>query len=188
MRKSLKGFILLSLIVALTGCAGAQKNGGEPKSPTAQPAKAPKAAPVISQSYASPQLAPGKNWKIYLKASDADGDMRDIVATVTQPGMGTYPPSFIRLGENHRKEVSGYVYLLIPLLNSLDNVGMTASIQIRDQSGQFSQPVNLPLTIGFLAQEEPPPPGVFQETDLGPILIDLRTPGDGEMRGPFFRR
>jgi hypothetical protein len=75
---------------------------------------APKAAPVITQSFASPQIAPGKNWRIYLKASDADGDMEGIVSTVHQPGVGTYPVSSTRTGENYRKELSGYVYLFIP--------------------------------------------------------------------------
>ena len=182
-------FILFWFIVALTGCTSIKGMGGESKSPAPQPAMAPKAAPVITQSFASPQIAPGKNWRIYLKASDADGDMEAIVSTVYQPGVGTYPVSFTRIGENYGKELSGYVYLFIPHLDALDNVGITITIQIRDRAGQFSQPVKFPLSIGFLSQEESPPPGVFQENDLGPILVDLHTIGGGEHMGPFrFRR
>jgi hypothetical protein len=149
---------------------------------------APKAVPVITQSFATPQTAPGKNWKAYLKASEADGDMEDIVSTVHQPGVGTYPVSFTRIGENDRKELSGYVYLFIPYRDGLDNVGITITIQIRDREGQFSQPVKFPLSIGVLAQQESPPPGVFQENDLGPILVDLHPIGGGEHIGPFRHR
>jgi hypothetical protein len=187
-KRSVIAFISFWLIVAVGGCASVEKKGGEAGSPAAQPTTAPKAIPVIAQSYASPQIAPGKNWKVYLKASDADGDMDNIAGTVQQPGVGTYPISFTRIGEKYRKELSGYVYLFIPLLEGLDNVGITLTIQIRDRAGLFSQPVKLPLDIGFLSREEPPQPGVFEENDLGPILVDLRTIGGGGDRGLRLRR
>ena len=187
-RSRVELFLLFWLLVAIGGCASTERKGGEAGSPAAGPTMAPKAIPVITQSYASPQIAPGKNWKIYLKASDGDGDMEAIVSTAHQPGVGEYPVSFTRIGEKDRKELSGYVYLFIPLLDGLDNVGMTLTIQIRDRAGLFSQPVKFPLSIGFLSQEEFPPSGVFQENDLGPILVDLRTIGGGGDRGPRFRR
>jgi hypothetical protein len=188
-KRSVIAFISFWLIVAAAGCANVERKGGEAGSPAAQPIQAAKAIPVINQSYASPQIAPGKNWKVYLKASDADGDMETIVSTVHQPGVGTYPVSSTRIKENDRKELSGYVYLFIPHLDGLDNVGITITIQIRDRAGQVSQPGKFPLSIGFLSPQESPPPGVFQENDLGPILVDLRTIGGGEHMGPFrFRR
>jgi hypothetical protein len=187
-RSRVELFILFWLIVAVGGCASTERKGGEAGTPAAGQTMAPKAIPVVTQFYASPQIAPGKNWKIYLKASDADGDMEEIVSAVHQPGVGEYPAAFNRIAEKNRKELSGYVYLFIPLLDNLDNVGMTLTIQIRDRAGQFSQPLKLPLSIAFVAKEEPPPPGVFQENDLGPILVDLRTIGGGGERGPRFRR
>jgi len=185
-KRSVIAFISFWLIVAAAGCANVERKGGEAGIPAAQPIQAAKAIPVISQSYASPQMAPGKNWKVYLKASDADGDMETIAGTVHQPGVGTYPVSLTRIGEKYRKEFSGYVYLVIPSFSELDNVGIDVTIQVRDRAGQFSQPVKLPLSIGMLAKEEPPPPGVFQENDLGPIMVELRTVGGREDRD-FFR-
>ncbi|KPK89516.1 MAG: hypothetical protein AMJ94_11895, partial [Deltaproteobacteria bacterium SM23_61] len=58
-----------------------------------------KAAPVITASFASPELSPGDTWKVYLKASDPDGDMESIVAVVDQTGLGSYPLSFTKLKE-----------------------------------------------------------------------------------------
>jgi uncharacterized protein YceK len=48
-----------------------------------------KEASVITGSYASKQMKPGDTWKVYLKASDPDGDMESIVATVDMVGTGT---------------------------------------------------------------------------------------------------
>ena len=179
-------FTLFCLIVAGAGCATAEKKMEGPPSQTAKP---PQAAPGITQFFASPQIAPGKVWKVYLNASDADGDMKEFVCIVHQPGMGTYPVSITRIKEKYRGGLSGYLYLVIPFLDGLDNMGIDVTIQIRDRAGQLSQPLKLPLFLGFLAKEEAPPPGVFQENDLGPIMVELRTVGGMEQREPFkFRR
>jgi uncharacterized protein YdbL (DUF1318 family) len=67
------------------------------------------ASPVITSHYASSDLRPGDTWKIYLKASDPDGDMKNIVATVKQAGVGVHPVGLTRIQEGNRKEPSGYV-------------------------------------------------------------------------------
>jgi hypothetical protein len=38
-----------------------------------------KSAPVIERSFAAQAMKKGDTWKIYLKASDPDGDMKTIV-------------------------------------------------------------------------------------------------------------
>ena len=70
-----------------------------------------KEAPVITETYASKQMNPGDTWKVYLKASDPDGDMESIVATVQMVGSGTHPVSFTRIRDGNRRELSGYVFL-----------------------------------------------------------------------------
>ena len=71
-----------------------------------------------------------------------------------------------------------------------ETVELTLTVQVRDRAGQFSEPVKFPLSINSRYSQEPPPEGVFQETDLGPIMIDLRAVGEDERLGPFdrFRR
>jgi len=56
-----------------------------------------KVIPVITQSFASTSLGAGDTWKVYLNASDPDGDMKYIVCTIDQPGIGIYPVSFTRV-------------------------------------------------------------------------------------------
>ena len=43
---------------------------------------------VITQSFASQEINPGGTWKIYLKASNPDGEMMSIYDSVDQPGVG----------------------------------------------------------------------------------------------------
>jgi len=135
-----------------------------------------KAVPVITEAFASKEALPGSTWKIYLKASDPDGDMQYIVAVVYQPGWGDYPVSRTRIPKEDGKELNGYVYLntLIPGgYNFLNFFTFTATIQVMDKAGHYSKPIEFPVTFNYRAVEEPPPPGVFKENGLGPILVNL---------------
>jgi hypothetical protein len=189
-RRYPKAFIFFWLLMAAVGCTAAEKKSAEPSSQPGQTAKPPHAAPVIIQSFASPQIAPGRVWKVYLKASDADGDMKEFVCTIHQPGVGTYPVSITRIKEGNQNSLSGYLYLNVTAFRNLDFVELTLTVQVRDRTGQFSEPVKFPLSINSRYAQEPPPEGVFHENNLGPIMIDLRTVGDDDRPGLFdrFRR
>jgi hypothetical protein len=133
--------------------------------------------PVIGQSFASDRLRAGDLWKIYLLASDPDGDMEAIIADVDQTGIGGYPASITKIKGENGKELSGYVYLNTSGQDFLDNQELTVSIQIRDKAGHTSKPIT--HAVLFLARESPksPPAGVFKEEALGPIMVTLRPVG-----------
>ena len=138
-----------------------------------------KAAPTITASFAASEMTPGATWKIYLKASDPDGDMRYIVATVKQAGVGVYPVSFTRIREENRKELSGYVYLNTlssSNYSSLLYYGLILTIWVQDRAGNFSAPVEVPMTFGARVEaQQDPPAGTYKEQDLGPVMIFLRS-------------
>ena len=136
-----------------------------------------KGIPVITQSFASEEIRPGDTWKVYLKASDPDGKMNYIFATVSQPGVGTYPVSITRIKEENRKELSGYLYLnTAPAgLPQFFNRSLTLTVNIQSRGGQFSQPAVFPLFFQAKPTQEGPPEGVFKEQKLGPIMVTLRT-------------
>jgi hypothetical protein len=134
-----------------------------------------KASPIIHQSYAANQIWPGDTWKVYLIASDPDGDMKNLVCTIDQPGVGTYPVSMIRIAEGRKKELSGYIFLNTQSLEDLTFVNLTLTVQVQDMAGHYSQPATFPLLLTGTGQQEPPLPGAFQEVNLGPIMIRLRT-------------
>jgi hypothetical protein len=143
-----------------------------------------KGVPVIVQSFASKELRAGDVWKIYLKASDPDGKMKYIFATISQPGVGIYPVSITRIKDENRKEFSGYIYLNTAPAKPFNffNLTLTLAVNIQGKGGVFSQPVYFPLSFSFQPAREAPPEGVFREQNLGPIMIDLRTVAGGSGR------
>ena len=131
---------------------------------------------IISGSFASKELIPGDTWKVYLKASDSDGEMRYIVSEVYQPGWGDYPISRTRIRAENRRELDGYIYLntLVPGGYAFLNFyTFRVTVQIQDKAGNFSKPVEFPVTFNARAIQDQPPAGVFKENDLGPILVQL---------------
>jgi len=140
-----------------------------------------KVIPLITQSFASTSLGAGDPWKVYLKASDPDGDMKYIVCTIDQPGIGTYPASFTRIKEENRQELSGYIYLNTGGGYGLNLSSITLTVQIQDRSGNFSDSVSFPLQFQPGVRQEAPPQDTFQEIELGPIMITLQpTSGGGQ--------
>lgn len=151
------------------------------KSTASNAEKKGKGTPVISQSFASPSLWLGDTWKVYLNASEPDGDMKYIVCTIAQPGMGTYPVSFTRIKEENRRQLSGYIYLTTRGLYGPNLSNITLTVQIQDRAGNFSNPASFPLLFQQGAKQEAPPVDTytFQETDLGPIMITLQSSSGG---------
>ncbi|RPJ38008.1 MAG: hypothetical protein EHM27_11795 [Deltaproteobacteria bacterium] len=133
--------------------------------------------PIIQDSFAAKQISPYETWKVYLRASDPDGSMRNIYAVVEQPGVGPYPLSITRIKAENQKELSGYVYLNTSGADSsgFNYAQVSLTIWVQDRSGKFSESVNFTLSLNNRYQQAPPPPGKFQENDLGPILVRLRT-------------
>ncbi len=165
MNKNLGGALLAFLCII-----GAFFSGAEAANP---------AIPVIQQSFASKEIQPDGNWKVYITASDPDGEMKYIFACIEQPGVENYPASIIRIRKENLQQLSGYIYLnTVGVGNSMNSKQITLSVHIQDKSGQFSTPVVFPLSFDFRYSQAKPPEGVFQEKDLGPIMIRLKPTSD----------
>lgn len=143
------------------------------------------AVPVITQSFASKEIWPGQTWMIYLNASDPNGEMKYIYATVEAPGVGQYPLTMIRVAKGDRKDLSGYLYLPTGMSTHtfpLYYVNLTLTVQVKDRSGQLSKPVVFELAMNNRASQAAPPEGVFKDHELGPIPVILHTPGGDDGR------
>ncbi len=170
------GMIFSLLLAVETGC-GALKPVEVQKEEETPP------VPVITRAFASPEIRPGSTWKIYLIAADPRGKMKYIVSVINQPGVGQYPVSLIRIRPQNREELNGYIYLNTLSRGDLNFVNITLTVQIQDTRGNYSQPAIFPLSFNNRYRQEPPPPGVFEENNLGPIMIQLRTIENGDGRG-----
>jgi len=168
-----KTLALFVAVVLAAGCAMFEPG-------TAQRAREAKRPPVIVQSFASKELRPGDVWKIYLQASDPEGQMKYIFATVSQPGVSAYPISIIRIKGENQKELSGYIYLNTAPAAQVNffNLTLALSVTIKGPGG-FSQPAVFPLSFEASATPEVPPDGVFKEENLGPISVTLQAGAAG---------
>ncbi len=68
--------------------------------------------PLLRYSYASDRISYGDTWKIYVEAEDTEEDMRQFVCRFSQVGYGYYPPSYVAIKNQHRKELRGYLRFL----------------------------------------------------------------------------
>ena len=136
--------------------------------------------PIIQEAFAAKEISPYETWKIYLKASDPDGNMRSIYAVVEQPGIGPYPLSITRLKAENQKEFSGYVYLNSAGsdASAMNYTVVRLTIWVQDRGGSLSEPANFSVSLNNRYQQGPPPSGKFAENELGPIMVLLRTPFD----------
>jgi hypothetical protein len=135
-------------------------------------------APVIIAAFASTELRQGETWKVFLQAQDPDGDMNRIVCTLEQPGVGVQPASFIKIREDRRRNLSGYIFLNTGSVSGFQFTSCRLTVQIQDKKGNPSNSVSFPLTLNPRAVQQSPPPGVFQDEDLGPVQIPFpSTPG-----------
>ena len=128
-------------------------------------------APVIISAYASKEVRQGETWKVFLQAQDPDGDMNRIVCILEQPGVGPQPASIIGIRDDRRRNLSGYIYLNTASPSGIQFASCRLTIQIRDKRDNISNPVSFPLSLNPRAVPQTPPPGGFQDEDLGPVQI-----------------
>ena len=84
--------------------------------------------------------------------------------------------SIISLQEENREHFSGYIYLnTFGMSNSPGLITLTLTIWIKDAAGHLSQPMVFPLELHNNIIPEKPPKGLFEEQELGPIMIQLQS-------------
>jgi hypothetical protein len=133
--------------------------------------------PVITFSYAQEKIRSGDIWRIYISASDPDGDMSKIFCVIEQPGVGRYRPSVIWLKKEMGREFSGYLHLSTTSFRDLWGVTLTLTLTIEDRQGNESQPVLFPLEFNG-EQLKPFPPDMEKELErpISTIPIELIRP------------
>jgi hypothetical protein len=126
-------------------------------------------------SYAPQNVKPGEVWKIFIKAEDKDGDMKDIVATISPAGMSFLTYSITSIEEEERGECAGYLFVKTPPSPHLRGRMFHLTIFIRDKEGRKSNSVGflLHLTRKSKAEFELPKKWQFASTNkLGGIFSD----------------
>ncbi len=162
--------VVAALMLLSWGCESIQA-----AEPAPQPADGSAPKPVITEAFASKEMRLGDVWKIYLKASDPGSDMDMIIADIYQPGRGGgYPSSYIRIRDGNRRDLSGYIYWNSgeDMQQGLMFTSLVLTVQIKDKAGNISAPMTFSLHFQKKGQE-PPPPGVFADRELGPVMVRI---------------
>jgi hypothetical protein len=156
MESAMKTFTRVVLILTtaalpflMSGCTGFAERkvvpGGSP--------------PVITNSFASKEVAQGQFWRIYLEAQDPDSDMQKIVCFIQQPGSGMSSQSVsIRKGDEARLFgiLACYFSPARPGVSAWTE--LTLTLFIRDRGGNESNRVTFPVAVSLRARQEPPSP------------------------------
>ena len=142
--------------------------------------------PVIRALAAQSEIGIGNLWKIYIRATDPDGDIDQIYVYFAQPG-GSYTsiPLVLRPPV---KELNGAVLTWTTLAGSgfqMGDIYASAEIRVEDRAGNMSEPKTIEFTLGSFGPEDkfvPSPPFVkdivYGQVDF-PIQSEDDLVGDG---------
>jgi hypothetical protein len=175
-----RALITIALSLTVWGCGTSSQQGTPSQSDRGEP-------PVIIDYHAAEVIRPGTTWRVYLKAKDNDGDMRDIVSRLSQTGFGSYPTSFTSIGEEHRSEVAGFLSLRTPSDTHLRNDRFSLRVFVRDSQGNRSEAVEIPLRFNNVPPAEIPEKWEkIADRRLGQIMVTIQS--SWQRRGPLRRR
>jgi hypothetical protein len=126
--------------------------------------------PVLEKIWAPAEVDYGKLLKVYIKASDPEGDMRWVTVA---GGRGEKPTGAvpIRISKEARKDLNGFVYWDTRKAASHNTSG-TVFITIEDWKGNESETKSVAVKIVPKGAKAEKPPADFQEKEIGPIMMD----------------
>ena len=170
---SKKIYFLLALCILVSGCASFTHCDKVSTSGAGQP-------PVILDSYAPSEIRPGATWRVYLRAKDPDGDMKQMIQVLMREGSSPFNTAFTQIKVEHAAEMNGYIYMRTPSpgiadYNRLIFIPVTLRITLRDCQGNTSEDVEFPLTFTFEPAQEDLPAEWKHVADnsLGAVMVDL---------------
>jgi hypothetical protein len=166
----MRKFLLVALLVTLlAGHTASQKVAEAAGDENGNP-------PVILDKFAAEVIRPGDTWRVYLKAQDADGDMRTIVAQLWQAGVGIHNTDFTPVKGADTQEFAGYLFLRTPADNTLVWDRLKLTVFVRDLQGNRSESVELPLRFSLRVKQEIPEEWKnAANRKLSSIMIDLES-------------
>lgn len=140
-----------------------------------------KHSPVVEAITAQKEIGEGSLWKIYVRASDPDGDLDKIHVTFSQPGGGSYSPDLLIQKEMTNK-LNGFILIWARLQGggATGDIYGDVDIRVEDRAGNMSQPKTLEFTLRQFGKEDRyVPPSRFNATNsLGQADFPLQTETD----------
>ncbi len=169
--------ISLALGALMLLVAGAPVSGFEFFRPNIGPA-GEEHRPVVIAIDAQREIGDGTLWRIYVRASDPDGDLDKIQVTFSaSPGM--YAPDLLILPKSQQKKVNGAILVWARLNGdgSTDDIYGEVEIRVEDRAGNLSEPKKLEFTVQEygMYDEFVPSPEFDRNVVLGQAEFPLET-------------
>ncbi len=140
--------------------------------------------PVVEAITAQNEIRDGNLWKIYLRASDPDGDLDKIHVSFSQLGADFTPDLLPQ--KTMAREMNGYILVWASLNGggSTGDIYAEVDIRVEDRAGNMSESMKMSFTVAQFGKKDgfvPPPP--FNATNsLGqadfPLLTETELAGD----------
>ncbi len=135
--------------------------------------------PVVKAIAAQNEIGNGYLWKIYVRASDPDGDLDKIQVMFSQLGSGIYSPDLVVQKSKH-KILNGAILVWARLSGGGASSDIHGEVDIRaeDRAGNMSEPKKMSFTVYITGKKDQyvPPPGFNATNNLGqaefPLLTD----------------
>jgi len=136
--------------------------------------------PVVEAIAAQTEIRNGNLWKIYIRASDPDGDLDRIQVSFGQLGAGTYPPDLLVLKKTVGN-LNGAILVWAWLRGGDSNaptIYATVEIIVEDRAGNISEAKTMEFEVQTFGPEDTfiPPPGFNPSNVLGtadsPLVTD----------------
>jgi hypothetical protein len=127
--------------------------------------------PVLEGVWAPAEVNFGAVLKVYVKASDPEGDMRWILVSIGKSGQAEPAGStMIRLKKEVRKSVNGFVFFDTSKAANKQTEGKI-TIQVEDFKGQESEAKTVTVKLVPKGAKAEKAPADFQEIPIGPVMM-----------------
>jgi hypothetical protein len=176
----MKNVVRISLFLALMAIPLVMASCATVAGRRAEPVGKP---PVITDSFAATAVSHGDSWKVYVKASDPDGDMRYLAYTIRVSGQGGHT-SRLGLKKGDRAELVGYLNISFPPAQDAwgEWASLTLTLYVQDSQRNTSDKVTFTTSLSRgVKQASPPAPfDIGGLKALGHIWVQLpRLPRGG---------
>ncbi len=104
--------------------------------------------PTVEAIEAQTEIGDGNLWKIYIRASDPDGDLDKLYVTFSQPGVGSFSPALL-VQKTKVKSLNGFIIVWAQLKGGGSSGDIYADVEIRaeDRAGNMSEPKTMEFTV-----------------------------------------
>ncbi len=134
--------------------------------------------PVVEAIAAQNEIREGHMYKIYVRASDPDGDLDKIHVSFSQTGGGPSAPDLLVVKKTAK--LNGYILVWARLegtARQVSTVQADVEIRVEDRAGNMSEPKTLDFEVGDFNKKDrfSPPAGFNRRKKLGQAEFRLVT-------------